>query len=158
MLQILQITDQRTHQLDFSRALSHNSTTPPTQVPSVLIAPSLSFPKICYFAKKKRPVSSSSYPPHLSIHTHRHADTLQSLHMSSPLVGASSVESPAPVPSGHSPVPMQYSVVSTPGEEWMEVLWPQGPFIPAWLSALRCETVPGHEKTASFHPCGSCDS
>lgn len=84
-------------------------------------------------------------------------DTLQSLHLSSPLVWASSVESPAPVPSGHSPVHTQHSVVSSPGEEWMEVLWSQCPYIPALSSTLRCETVPGHEKTASFHPRGSCD-
>ena len=34
---------------------------------------------------------------------------------------------------------------------------PQGPFIPALGSALRCETGPGHERTASCHPHGSCD-
>ena len=155
MLQILQITDQKTHQLGFSRALSHNSTTPPTQVPSLFIVPSLSLPDTCYFAKKDQSHPLLTLP--ISTYTHIGMWTqLQSLHMSSLLVRASSVESPAPIPSGHSPVYTQHSVVSSPGEEWMEVLWPQCPFIPVLCSALRCETVPGHEKT-SFHPRGSCD-
>ena len=33
----------------------------------------------------------------------------------------------------------------------------QGPFIPALGSALRCETGPERERTASCHPRGSCD-
>ena len=50
-----------------------------------------------------------------------------------------------------------YLYTRSTGEEWMEVLWPQGPFILALGSALRCEPGPGHERTASRQPRGSCD-
>ena len=73
------------------------------------------------------------------------------------LLWASSVEAPAPTPRGHSLGYTQHRVVSTSAEEWLEVLWPQGPLILVLGSALRCETRPGHERTTSCHPCGSCD-
>ena len=72
-------------------------------------------------------------------------------------IWASSGEGPAPVLRGRLPEHTQHRFISTTGEEWMEVLWSQGPFILALGSALRCEPGPGHERTASCQPRSSCD-
>ena len=67
------------------------------------------------------------------------------------------VEGPAPAPSGHLPVSKQHRVCQhLRREEDGDALFLR-PFILVLGSSLTCETWPGHERTASCQPHGSCD-
>ena len=75
----------------------------------------------------------------------------------SPLVWASSVEGPALAPSGHLPVSKQHRVCQHLRREVDGEALSLRPFMLVLGSSLRCETWPGHERTASCQPHGSCD-
>ena len=75
----------------------------------------------------------------------------------SPLVWAPSMEGPALTPSGHLPVSKQHRVCQHLRREVDGGTLSLRPFILVLGSSLRCETWPGHERTASCQPHGSCD-